>query len=151
MLAGKLQEEKRQENYKRLQNKSTQKAVVRTDSIKPPDSPGGVSSLPPEQRVAEAMRERERELREAFKLADTKNQRSLDLRSIQGGFNKLGLTLKEEDVTSLLAKVSLDPAKPIDYEELLNGIQRRLSNASSLVEAQAVSYTHLTLPTTPYV
>ena len=77
------------------------------------------------------------ELRAALKEADRDGKGSLDDHTLLGAFNKLGLGLSAQDMSTLLSKALISPKAPVDYEKFLQQLRERLSTAATIEEAEA--------------
>jgi Ca2+-binding EF-hand superfamily protein len=133
---GEMLSRTRQENYKKLQNKGAQIAAVRTDSISSSETP--TSTLGPEERVAEViLGPRIDELRSALKEADQEGKGTLDEHTLHCAFNKLGLGLSTQDISTLLSKTLTSSKAPVDYSKFLERVRERISMARTIEEAEA--------------
>ena len=133
---GELLSRTRQENYKKLQSKAAKTAAVRTASISSSEAP--TSTLGPEERVAEVvLGSRVGELRAALRETDSDAKGCLDEHALLRAFNKLGLGLSAQDMSTLLSKTLTSSKAPVEYGRFLQQLRECISTASTTEEAEA--------------
>eukprot|EP01089_Gocevia_fonbrunei_P019915 TRINITY_DN7201_c0_g1_i3.p1 TRINITY_DN7201_c0_g1~~TRINITY_DN7201_c0_g1_i3.p1 ORF type:complete len:110 (-),score=24.03 TRINITY_DN7201_c0_g1_i3:4-333(-) len=98
------------------------------------------------------------EFSQIFKTFDKNGDGSIDAKELGHVFQALGVDVSAEELSSLIAHVDKDKSGNIELVEFLVLMDEKVnSKVKAASEKQfrsafkAVSYTHLTLPTTPYV
>lgn len=87
---------------------------------------------------AELSEEQLEEIKEAFKLFDTDDSGSIDLRELKAAMRALGFEVKKEEARKMLSDINKEPTEPITLDDFVAMMAPKMGDRNSKEEIMKV-------------